>query len=356
MSQAPTISTCTPVLERLLAAHLPAALTDSAYPARLFLQAVLEAPEPCAEAVDLAREQVIEHFQYPVPGLENGPFNHLAHAMFNATGSVEWWACFEESARGVLDLPRSPEGAWMHPRGRFGPGFAVLLDSFQEEAVQLLLLAQRLRARDPEGADGLEEQALEQFRLHRRILRNPDTGLWHNGRGWIPEDPAALSPGAWSRGHGWLLRGCVAAVDTLPSGDRRTELEAMFREIVATLLPLRNGDGYWPVLLNRAEEGSPSETSGTAMISTAILKAERIGVHLPSQAFEAGREALDRLLANCVDDRGEVMGVCPGPGPLVDEALYRGGGFSGDKSHGAFALLEACLERVAIVPMETGDA
>jgi rhamnogalacturonyl hydrolase YesR len=114
------------------------------------------------------------------------------------------------------------------------------------------------------------------------------------------------------------------------------------------LLPLRNDDGCWPVLLNRAEEGSPSETSGTAMISTAILKAERIGVHLPALAFEAGLEALDTLLETCVDERGAISRVCEGPGPLVDETPYLCGGFSGDISHGAFALLEACLERLAL--------
>lgn len=332
-------------LQRLLVQYLPAALKGDTYTDRLLCQAVLEAPCHGPNYLKKAQRQVVERFGGKENAFRNGPFNHLGYVLAEQTQSPQRRARFRQVVLGILDQPCSAEGAWMHPRGRFGPGFAVLLDSFQEEAVCLLLYAAWKRREDPDRADELEAKAVEQFRLHRQILRNPETGLWHNGRGWISGDPAALSPGAWSRGHGWLMRGCVGAIHLLPPGEKRTELESLFFETVETLLRLRNDDGCWPVLLNRHKEGSPSETSGSAMISSAILKAARIGITLPPQSVEAGRKALDTLLETCVDERGEIFGCCDGPGPLVDENPYLRGGFSGDSSHGAFALLEACLER-----------
>ena len=65
------------------------------------------------------------------------------------------------------------------------------------------------------GNSSYYDESLEQFRIHRRVLRNPETGLWSQGRGWL-DDPEELSPGAWSRSHGCLIRVVVETLEYLP--------------------------------------------------------------------------------------------------------------------------------------------
>jgi len=341
-----SVSLCHLTLRHLLSQYLPRCLERGAYTDRLFCQTILESPVPDEEIIREAREQVIDRLYSQVSHFEHGPFHHLPYALAKATGSAAWWERFRELALRTLEVPCTPEGAWMHPRGKFGSGCAVLLDSFQEEAVCLLLYADSIRPEDSDKADRLEDKAVEQFHLHREILRNPDTGLWHNGRGWISSDPKALSPGAWSRGHGWLLRGCVAACAALEGRPRGSEVEDLLLELVETLLPLRNSDGAWPVLLNRVGEGSPSETSGSAMMAASILKARRIGLNVGNTAVKAACNCLDFLMDQRVDPEGLVVDACAGPGPLMDESRYRES-FPREDSHGAFSMLEACMERLA---------
>ena len=255
---------------------------------------------------------MLAHYEVEEPNVENGPFNSLLFSLAEATGRGAWFSRFEKLALSVFELPRSPEGAWLHPRGQFGDGHAVLLDSFQEEAARLVKLAKRYRLTGEEGRAGeLEKEAVVQFRIHRRILRNPATGLWHNGRGWREEDSMALSPGAWSRGHGWLLRGLVSCLEVLPEGAARVQIASLFLETVDTLLPLRNPNGCWPVLLHRAGTGSPTETSGSAMMASALLKAERLRIPLPKGAAAAAGECVSRLAHDCLSETGEVSRVCP---------------------------------------------
>ncbi len=304
-------------------------LSDPTYPYRLFCQELLQFPVGLVEKVDRVVEEIIES-AYAGNLPLGGVFHSLPYYLYLRAPSQMFREVFVETARKISHLPRSLEGAWLHPRGRFGGGHALLLDSFQEEAAQIAILS-----RLPESSGAEPEICVEQFRIVRQILRDPSTGLWHNGRGWIAEDPQALSPAAWSRGHGWVLRGLMTSILNLSPGASRDELISMFRESAENLVPVVDTKGMWAVLL---DQPSAPEVSGSAMIAAVFLSAVRLNL-LPEQPYRPlALKTAETVFTEYVDSEGRISGVCPGPGPLIDQESYLVEEFSCEDSHGPFAL------------------
>jgi arylsulfatase A-like enzyme/rhamnogalacturonyl hydrolase YesR len=268
------------------------------------------------------------------------PFGCLTFALYRATGDRAWLPEFlRESELCRRELPRSPEGAVMHPRGsQRGGGDALLIDAMQEYAARVAVAGALVG-----DADYFRESAA-QFRRYRDILRDPKTGLWSQGRGWLSGQPLALSPGAWSRGHGWLLRGLTAALAELPRDSAEfKELQGTLRELADALLPLQQAGGLWHTLLHRPPADSPPDVSGTAMMASALSRAWRARWLPEARVREAAQRAFAALPA-FVDREGVVLSVSPGPGPLESEADYLVKEFPPGNDHGPFTLLFAAAE------------
>jgi unsaturated rhamnogalacturonyl hydrolase len=189
-------------------------------------------------------------------------------------------------------------------------------------------------------------EAARQLRLYRSLVRDPQTGLWHQGRGWINGQPEAISPGVWSRGHGWLLRGLTAALAVMPrdSAEYR-EMQQTLVELTDALLARQQPSGMWHCLLDRPPTASPAESSGTAMIATALARASREGTLSGDKYRDAARRAFQALPAY-VDAAGVVLSVSPGPGPLESETPWLVDSFPPGNDHGTFALMFAAAESV----------
>ena len=271
------------------------------------------------------------------------PFAAINHALFRTTGDHAWLPIFvRESDFWRREAARSPEGAVL-TYSRSDPKVrALLIDSLQEYCARMARCGQIT------GDASFYRECVTQFRLFRQLLRDPRSGLWSQGRGWIEGKPAEISPGAWSRGHGWLLRGLTAALASTPrDSDEFRELQALLAEFAAALLPLQQKSGMWHTLLHRPAADSPAETSGTAMIATAFSRAWREKWLDDSRLRESAEKAFAALPA-CVDERGVVLGTSPGPGPLRTEAPYLIAEFRPDDPHGTFAVLFAAAEALRL--------
>ncbi len=329
-----------PKLDALLTQHLATALDEPFYWNRLLCQEALDAPAGVSPCLDRAAEAVVRRFE-AVTAFSNGPFNSLAFSLWRRTGRPFFRTLFETLARAPLRESKwSAEGAWMHPQGKRGAGWALLVDSFQEDAARLMRLAWlwRLESGPNREAGELEFAALRQFEIHRKILRDSITGLWRNGRGWNPRRANELSPGAWSRGHGWLLRGLTACLEYSSDPKIRSRLADLIHETAEALWRVRDARGLWHALLHRPPEQSPAESSGSAMIAAGLLAGVRLRA-LPARPYAAGaRRAARVLFSEFVTSDGRVRGVCPGPGPLTDETPCLIPEFPAGNPHGAFAL------------------
>jgi rhamnogalacturonyl hydrolase YesR len=317
------------VIAQIVSRNFDQILKEPEYPYRLLCQELLQFPVGRVEDVDRIAENIIDASltgTLPIAGV----FHSLSYALFLRTQRPEFRQMFVDGVRKHQSLPRSPEGVWLHPRGRFGKGYALLLDSLQEEASQTAILSTLPDASGDEAA-----RCVEQFRLMRQILRDPATGFWRNGRGWLDEDPQALSPAPWSRGHGWLMRGLLTSILNLSPGAEREELVAMLRETAESLISVVDARGMWPVLLDRP---SAPEVSGSAMIAAVFLSAVSLDL-LPDHPYhEVSLQTAETVFTDYVDAEGRITGVCPGPGPLMEVESYLGKEFSLEDPHGPFAV------------------
>lgn len=266
----------------------------------------------------------------------------LTYGLYQASDDRAWLPVFVDESRKCRDgIARSAEGAVLHPRGRErGGGEAMLLDSMQE------FVARMARAGAVSGEADFFAEAAKQIRLYRSIVRDPQSGLWHQGRGWIKDEPATISPGTWSRGHGWLLRGLTAALGAMPRDSHEyREMQATLVELADALLERQQPSGMWHCLLDRPVGASPPESSGTAMIATALARAVREGTLTGDQYRDSARRAFAALPAY-VDQEGQVLSVSPGPGPLEREEPWLVESFPPGNDHGTFALMFAAAESV----------
>lgn len=261
------------------------------------------------------------------------PFGSLSWAWIQATGDARARTAFIAEADDMRrTLERTADGLVTHPRGASrGGGVAVLLDSFQEYASRV-------------ARAGFFADCAEQVIRHRQLLRDPATGLWCQGRGWLGDQPERLSPGTWSRGQGWLLRGLVAAAQAIPAtAPEHATVARVFGEAVDAACASQQPSGMWHALPHRPSHESVAEASGTGLIAAAILVGVRAGL-LPARPYRAHALRAVAALLPCVDGDGVVHAACPGPGPLQDETPWRAARFPPDDPHGPGSVLSALAE------------
>jgi hypothetical protein len=191
-----------------------------------------------------------------------------------------------ESYRMRDSLRRSPEGAVCinHQGGHY-----LLIDYLQQYAARMA------RAGHLSGDSSFFRECVHQFALYRAILRDPGSGLYRQGRGWLA-DPQQLSPACWSRGQGWLLRGMVNSLEYLPPGSPyAAELKCYLVEFADALLAVQDRKGMWHTLPCLPHAESYPEVSGTGMIARYLAVAIRNGFLQGAQYRRAVRNALRGL-------------------------------------------------------------
>ncbi len=300
------------------------------------LGTALNEPRYTQPVLEVARQRGWTPAAQPPGGVP--PFTLLMFEVMRLDGVCAYAEGFVAATRAYREhIARARDGAVLHPRAvQWGGGHAVLLDSMQE-------YCRRMAAAGMLGgeADFFEECAT-QVRIHRDILRDELTGLWHQGRGWW-DDPQRVSDGAWSRGHGWLLRGLVESLRCMPRDNAaHGELRSVLHELACALVRVQDGHGMWHALLDRPADESAIESSGTGMIAYSLARAMADGVLLREEGGPAVKRAWAGLAA-CVTDDGSVLHACPGPGPLRREhsAQYCVTSFAPGEAHGAGAVLLA---------------
>ncbi len=175
----------------------------------------------------------------------------------------------------------------------------------------------------------------EQIMNVRTHMFDQEKGLYYHGYDasksvfWANKE-TGLSQNFWLRATGWFV---VALVDIL--GDMNNQLFYMYRslrnllkEALDGLLQYQDSSGLWFQLVDKAEvEGNYLETSGSAMISYALLKGVRLGL-LPERYQDYGLRAFqgiaDRYLSE-KDGQLQLGGICLVAGLGPEDNLRRDG-------------------------------
>lgn len=267
---------------------------------------------------------------------QSQPFNHINYQLWQLSGDYGWLRHFlAQSERYRAEVVKSSEGIMLHPLQHQPP--VMLIDALQN------FVGRMARA----GVHGLGpdyiEAAVDQLRIYRAILRDPDTGLWAQGRGF-QDDRLELSPGAWSRGQGWLTRGLIDALEVIPQDDPRfAEIAHYFREVIDAVLPLQDAQGMWHQLLSHPWSASTVDTSGSGMLIYHLARGIRLGVLVGHRYRHAAVRGFNAL-RHYVQADGVITDVSLGPGPNVSlkNYLHQRGYIDEHYGQGSFSVLMAC--------------
>ncbi|MBR3515854.1 MAG: glycoside hydrolase family 88 protein [Lachnospiraceae bacterium] len=162
---------------------------------------------------------------------------------------------------------------------------------------------------------------IHQFENVEKYMKDPKTGLYYHGydesREMYWADPeTGCSPNFWLRALGWFS---LALVETAQATDEslyyeKRYLQTLLENLVDALQPYQDASGMFYQVVNRADaKGNYLETSGTALIAYAILKAVRLGFLAPRYA-KIGEKAFDgiveKYLSRNEDGLLKLSGIC----------------------------------------------
>jgi len=273
------------------------------------------------------------------------PFCSNNYALYKATGNEDYVNPYvSETRRMMKEVKRTLEGAVQILNKDTS---YVLIDYIQEYCSRVA------RAGSLTGDTLFFKECADQFDIYRDMLRNPETGLYSQGRGWLP-DTTELSPGAWSRGHGWLMRGIVSAMEAVPfQSTYYLRLQAVLEEMADALLKVQDENGMWHQLPHLPFDKSYPETSGTGMIAYNLAVAYKNGFLKDEKYRDAALRAACELKKYVTDD-GIVLGTCKGPGPLRSIDNYLDNPAEPDDHHGAQAIICGMLaEKLLVEPINS---
>lgn len=233
--------------------------------------------------------------------------------LYDLTGKEKYRKAIELVRSQLNTMPRTPEGNFWHkliyPNQVWLDGIYMALPFYME-------YEKRFDAQK-DCQDICRQIANVEIRM-----RDPKTGLYYHGYDasrkmyWADPD-TGCSPNFWLRAEGWFIRGLVDVLEImkdLPMQAESVHLQHMLLDLARALSKYQDPSGLWYQLIALPElEGNYLETSGTALISAALLKAVRLGF-LPESFRAIGEKAfygiVDHRLTKNADGTPCVTGIC----------------------------------------------
>ena len=233
--------------------------------------------------------------------------------LYDLTGKEKYRKAIELVRSQLSTMPRTPEGNFWHkliyPNQVWLDGIYMALPFYMEYEKRF-------------DAQKDCEDICRQIANVEIRMRDPKTGLYYHGYDasrkmyWADPD-TGCSPNFWLRAEGWFILGLVDVLEImmdLPMQAESVHLQHMLLDLAKALSKYQDPSGLWYQLIALPElEGNYLETSGTALISAALLKAVRLGF-LPESFRAVGEKAfygiVDRRLTKNADGTPCVTGIC----------------------------------------------
>lgn len=233
--------------------------------------------------------------------------------LYDLTGKEKYRKALELVRSQLSTMPRTPEGNFWHkliyPNQVWLDGIYMALPFYMEYEKRF-------------DAQKDCEDICRQIANVEIRMRDPKTGLYYHGYDasrkmyWADPD-TGCSPNFWLRAEGWFILGLVDVLEImkdLPMGAERVHLQHMLLDLAKALSKYQDPSGLWYQLIALPElAGNYLETSGTALISAALLKAVRLGF-LPESFRAVGEKAfygiVDHRLTKNADGTPCVTGIC----------------------------------------------
>ncbi|MBQ3906343.1 MAG: glycoside hydrolase family 88 protein [Lachnospiraceae bacterium] len=232
--------------------------------------------------------------------------------LYDKTGEEKYKKALDLVRSQLDDMPRTKEGSFWHKA--IYPN-QVWLDGLYMAEPFYMHYETAFRKM------GNSQDVLKQFQNVEKHMKDPATGLYYHGYDesremyWANPE-TGCSANFWLRSIGWFT---LALVETAQATDETLYFEKRYfqkllENLIDALIPYQDESGMFYQVVNRADaQGNYLETSGTALIAYAILKAVRLGFLMPRYRVigeKAFQGIADKYLSKNEDGTLKLSGIC----------------------------------------------
>jgi len=232
--------------------------------------------------------------------------------LYDLTGKEKYRKAMDTVYKQLETMPRTKEGNFWHKK--IYPN-QVWLDGLY--MAQPFYMEYERRYGNVSGC----LDSFKQFSNVEKHMKDEKTGLYFHGYDeskqmyWADKE-TGCSKNFWLRALGWFVAALVDTTEAAGDGfaDEKKNLQRMLSNLVESLMKYQDESGmFYDVVDAIDDDRNYLETSGTALISYAILKGVRLGL-LDEKYKESGIKAFegiaDKYLGRNEDGTPKLGGIC----------------------------------------------
>lgn len=231
--------------------------------------------------------------------------------LYDHTGDEKYKLALDNIYRQLEGQPRTKEGNFWHkqiyPNQVWLDGIYMALPFYMEYDKRF-------------NNKGNYDDIRTQLENVVKFMKNSETGLYYHAFDssremfWCDKE-TGLSRHYWLRATGWFVMALVDLMEILDESDVdfKNFVSGIFKDLVSSVLKYQEESGMWYQVVDLIDrEPNYLETSGTAIISYAILKAVDLGI-LPKSYKEFGIKAFNGICDKYLTfegDKPSLGGTC----------------------------------------------
>lgn len=239
--------------------------------------------------------------------LDNINMGRSLFKLYDYTGKVKYRKAIDFIYNQIKIQPRTKEGNFWHKK--IYPN-QVWLDGLY--MAMPFYLEYEKRFNNKNNYDDILRQILNVVML----MRDQKTGLYYHAydsskKDFWSDEETGLSKNFWLRATGWFVMALVDILEILDEKDSQfsREITTIFKDFVEALLQYQDKSGMWYQVPDKGDkEGNYLETSGSAILSYAILKAVNLKI-LPENYKNYGIKAFNGIKEKYLKVEGEQLNL-----------------------------------------------
>lgn len=199
---------------------------------------------------------------------------------------------------------------------------------------------------NPVAANDIYQAVYNRMEWVATTMKDEATGLYHHG--WNVENESGNGH-FWSRSLGWYAMAQVDIIELMPEGTERDAMISQLTPFFDAMLNYQDSEtGMWYNVTNRGAdlENNKLETSGSAMMAYALMKAYNNGYVTDAKYGEAGLKAFNGVVVSKVSgDEGNytVADIYQKSSVETSDEGYCQNEYVNDEAKGTGALIMAAI-------------